>query len=50
MPRAKMGLDPEVSLGSLALGGTIPLDYVRAALGLEAVRRLFLYLDHGVMV
>ena len=36
--------------GNLALGGAVPLDYARTAPGLEAVRRLLLQLDHGVVV
>ena len=47
--------DPEetkafMTTGNLALGGAIPLDYARTAPGLEAVRRLLLQLDHGVIV
>jgi len=36
--------------GNLALGGAVPLDYARTAPGLEAVQRLLLQLDHGVVV
>ena len=36
--------------GNLALGGAVPLEYARTAPGLEAVRRLLLQLDHGVVV
>ena len=39
-----------MTTGNLALGGAIPLDYTRTAPGLEAVRRLLLQLDHGVIV
>jgi putative toxin-antitoxin system antitoxin component (TIGR02293 family) len=39
-----------MTTGNLALGGAVPLDYVRTAPGLEAVRRLLLQLDHGVVV
>lgn len=47
--------DPEevkdfMTSGNLALGGAVPLDYARTAPGLEAVRRLLLQLDHGVVV
>ena len=47
--------DPEetkafMTTGNLALGGAVPLDYARTAPGLEAVRRLLLQLDHGVIV
>jgi len=47
--------DPEetqvfMTTGSLALGGAIPLDYTRTAPGLEAVRRLLVQLDHGVII
>ena len=47
--------DPEetqvfMTTGNLALGGAIPLEYARTAPGLEAVRRLLLQLDHGVIV
>lgn len=35
---------------NLALGGAVPLDYARTAPGLEAVRRLLLQLDYGVVV
>ena len=36
--------------GNLALGGAMPLEYARTAPGLEAVRRLLLQLDYGVVV
>lgn len=36
--------------GNLALGGATPLEYTRTAPGLEAVRRLLLQLEHGVVV
>lgn len=36
--------------GNLALGGASPLDYARTAPGLEAVRRLLLQLEYGVVV
>lgn len=39
-----------MTLGNLALGGAVPLDYARTAPGLEAVRRLLQGLDHGVVV
>lgn len=39
-----------MTTGNLALGGAIPLDYTRTAPGLEAVRRLLLQLDHGVII
>jgi len=39
-----------MTTGNLALGGAIPLDYARTAPGLEAVRRLLLQLDYGVIV
>ena len=39
-----------MTTGNLALGGVIPLDYARTAPGLEAVRRLLLQLDYGVIV
>ena len=47
--------DPEetqvfMTTGNLALGGAIPLDYTRTAPGLEAVRRLLMQLDHGVII
>ncbi len=47
--------DPEetqafMTTGNLALGGAIPLDYTRTAPGLEAVRRLLIQLDHGVVI
>ena len=47
--------DPEevedfMTSGNLALGGAVPLDHARTAPGLEAVRRLLLQLDHGVVV
>jgi putative toxin-antitoxin system antitoxin component (TIGR02293 family) len=47
--------DPEetrvfMTTGNLALGGVIPLDYTRTAPGLEAVRRLLMQLDHGVII
>lgn len=47
--------DPEevkdfMTTGNLALGGAVPLDYARTAPGLEAVQRLLLQLDHGVVV
>jgi hypothetical protein len=48
-------VDPEetkvfMATGNPALGGATPLDYARTASGLEAVRRLLLQLDHGVIV
>jgi putative toxin-antitoxin system antitoxin component (TIGR02293 family) len=47
--------DPEetqvfMTTGNLALGGAIPLEYTRTAPGLEAVRRLLMQLDHGVII
>jgi putative toxin-antitoxin system antitoxin component (TIGR02293 family) len=47
--------DPEetqvfMTTGNLALGGAILLDYTRTAPGLEAVRRLLMQLDHGVII
>lgn len=39
-----------MTTGNLALGGAIPLDYTRTAPGLEAVRRLLMQLDHGVVI
>lgn len=47
--------DPEetqvfMTTGNLALGGAIPLEYTRTAPGLEAVRRLLIQLDHGVII
>lgn len=47
--------DPEevkdfMTTGNLAFGGAVPLEYARTAPGLEAVRRLLLQLDHGVVV
>ena len=47
--------DPEetqvfMTTGNLALGGAIPLDYTRTAPGLEAVRRLLIQLDYGVII
>jgi putative toxin-antitoxin system antitoxin component (TIGR02293 family) len=47
--------DPEevkdfMTTGNLALGGAVPLEYARTAPGLEAVRRLLVQLDHGVVV
>ncbi len=36
--------------GNLALGGAVPLEYARTAPGLEAVRRLLLQLEYGVVV
>lgn len=39
-----------MTTGNLALGGAVPLDYARTAPGLEAVQRLLLQLDHGVVV
>ncbi len=47
--------DPEevkdfMTSGNLALGGAVPLDYARTAPGLEAVQRLLLQFDHGVVV
>ena len=39
-----------MTTGNLALGGAIPLEYTRTAPGLEAVHRLLLQLDHGVIV
>lgn len=39
-----------MTTGNLALGGAKPLDYARTAPGPEAVRRLLLQLDHGVVV
>lgn len=47
--------DPEetqvfMTTGNLALGGAVPLDYTRTAPGLEAVRRLLIQLDHGVII
>ena len=47
--------DPEetqvfMTTGNLALGGAIPLDYTRTAPGLEAVHRLLIQLDHGVIL
>lgn len=39
-----------MTTGNLALGGAIPLDYTRTAPGLEAVRRLLMQLDHGVII
>ena len=47
--------DPEevkdfMTSGNLALGRAVPLDYARTAPGLEAVRRLLLQLDHGIVV
>ncbi len=36
--------------GNLALGGAVPLEYARTAPGLEAVQRLLLQLDHGVVI
>ena len=36
--------------GNLALGGAVPLDYARTAPGLEAVRRLLLQIDYGVVI
>ena len=39
-----------MTTGNLALGGAIPLDYSRTAPGLEAVRRLLMQLDHGVII
>jgi putative toxin-antitoxin system antitoxin component (TIGR02293 family) len=47
--------DPEetkvfMTTGNLALDGAIPLEYARTAPGLEAVRRLLIQLDHGVIV
>lgn len=39
-----------MTTGNLALGGAIPLEYARTAPGLEAVRRLLLQLDYGVIV
>lgn len=39
-----------MTTGNLALGGVVPLDYARTAPGLEAVRRLLIQLDHGVIV
>src|SRR5262249_16413560 len=47
--------DPEktktfITTRNPAPGGAVPLDYGRTAPGLEAVRRLLLQLDHGVIV
>lgn len=47
--------DPEetqvfMTTGNLALGGATPLDYTRTAPGLEAVHRLLIQLDHGVII
>jgi putative toxin-antitoxin system antitoxin component (TIGR02293 family) len=39
-----------MTTGNLALGSAAPLEYTRTAPGLEAVRRLLLQLDHGVIV
>jgi putative toxin-antitoxin system antitoxin component (TIGR02293 family) len=39
-----------MTTGNLALGGATPLDYTRTAPGLEAVRRLLIHLDHGVII
>lgn len=39
-----------MTTGNLALNGTSPLDYARTAPGMEAVRRLLLQLDHGIIV
>ncbi len=39
-----------MTTGNLALGGAVPLDYARTAPGLEAVQRLLLQIDHGVVV
>jgi putative toxin-antitoxin system antitoxin component (TIGR02293 family) len=39
-----------MTTGNLALGGAVPLDYARTAPGLEAVQRLLLQLDHGIVV
>jgi putative toxin-antitoxin system antitoxin component (TIGR02293 family) len=39
-----------MTTGNLALGGATPLDYTRTAPGLEAVRRLLIQLDHGVII
>ena len=39
-----------MTAGNLALGGAVPLDYARTAPGLEAVQRLLLQLEHGVVV
>jgi putative toxin-antitoxin system antitoxin component (TIGR02293 family) len=39
-----------MTTGNLALGGAIPLEYTRTAPGLEAVRRLLIQLDHGVII
>ncbi len=39
-----------MTTGNLALGGAVPLEYARTAPGLEAVQRLLLQLDHGVVI
>jgi putative toxin-antitoxin system antitoxin component (TIGR02293 family) len=39
-----------MTTGNLALSGAAPLQYARTAPGMEAVRRLLLQLDHGVIV
>jgi putative toxin-antitoxin system antitoxin component (TIGR02293 family) len=39
-----------MTTGHLALGGAIPLDYTRTAPGFEAVRRLLMQFDHGVVI